>query len=88
MHEHLLFDQNFFGYEYGQYKFIHHLIDHGDIGYVKVFSHGHRKFMHDSRAVAYIFQQYGPQAAEVARGHIALDKVWSYSKRHGTKKQE
>lgn len=54
--------------------------------YVKLFGQGHRKIMHDSRAIIYIYANYGPQAADVARGHIALDEVWSYSKRHVSKK--
>ena len=42
--------------------------------------------MHDGRAIFYIYANYGPQSADVARGHIALDEVWSYSKRNGSKK--
>lgn len=81
-----MFDQEFFGFEYGQYKFIHYLLDHGSIDYVKVFGQNHRKFMHDDRAVRYITMTYGAEAGLVAKGHIALDKVWSYSKRHGSRK--
>jgi len=87
IHEHLLFDVEFFGYYYGQYKYIHHLIDHGDIDYVAVFGQSHRKFMHDQRMVDYITANYGIEAGMVAKGHLAIDKVWSYSKRHGSKKQ-
>ena len=81
IHEHLLWDQYFFGYSYGQFRYIHYLIDHGAVGYVATFSKGHRKFMHDSRAVKFILDHYGFQVAEVARSHIVLDKVWSSAKR-------
>jgi len=80
-----MFDKLFFRTD--SYAYIHHLLDHGDIGYVKVFGQGHRIFMHDERAVQYIFEQYGFEASEIARAHIALDQIWSYSKRHGSKKQ-
>jgi len=87
IHEHLLFDQHFFGYTYGQYKYIHNLLDHGAIGYVATFSKGHRKYMHDSRAVEFVTKNYGILAGQVAQAHIALDKVWSESKRKGTLRQ-
>lgn len=86
MHEHLTFDVEFFGHSYGQYKYIHYLLDHGDIDYVQVFGVHHRRFMHDQRAVDYITKTYGIEAGLVAKAHIALDKIWSYSKRQGSKK--
>lgn len=79
-----MFDKLFFGTE--NYAYVHYLLDHGDIDYVKTFGQHHRKFMHDGRAVLFIYANYGQQAAEIARAHIALDEVWSYSKRHGSRK--
>jgi len=81
-----MFDFSFFGTD--TYGFIHHLLDHGDIDYVKLFGQGHRQFMHDQRAVDYITANYGIVAGQVALAHISLDRVWSHSKRYGTKKQE
>jgi len=75
-----MFDKIFFGTE--NYSYIHYLLDQGDLNYVGLFGQGHRRVMHDKRAVEYIFLNYGFKASEVARAHIALDKVWSHSKRN------
>ena len=79
-----MFDKIFFGTT--SYAYVHHLLDQGDIDYVKLFGHAHRKIMHDQRAVDYITLNYGYLAGRIALAHIALDEVWSYSKRHGSKK--
>lgn len=79
---HQLFDFWFFDAPMGSTKYIHDLIDHGDIGYVATFGVKHRQFMHDERAVQFIENNYGPYAAMVARGHIALDKVYSQMRRN------
>ena len=79
---HQMFDFWFFDAPLGSTKYIHDLIDHGDIGYVATFGVKHRQFMHDERAVKFIEYHYGPFAAMVARGHIALDKVYSQMRRN------
>lgn len=75
-----MFDELFFGTT--SYAYIHYLLDHGGYDYVGIFGHAHRKIMHDERAVEFIALNYGFRASEVARAHIALDKVWSHSKRN------
>ncbi len=82
-----MFDKLFFGTE--NYAYIHYLLDHGNIpgiDYVRLFGHAHRKIMHDQRAVEFITLNYGYDAGRIAAAHIALDKVWSHSKRNGSKK--
>jgi hypothetical protein len=81
---HLLFDKLMFGDVHNQYRFVHHILDHGidtGIDYVKEFGVHHRKFLHDQRGVEYIIAHYGYQAGIIANGHIVLDKVWSHAKR-------
>lgn len=80
-HQHMLLDMHFFDVPYGSTKYVHDLLDHGDIDYVRLFGVKHRQFMHDRRAIAWIESQYGPFAGLVAKLHIAIDIVWSYSKR-------
>ncbi len=38
--------------------------------------------MHDERAVKFMENNYGPFAAMVTQGHIALDKVYSQMQRN------
>ena len=84
IHTHCLFDMHFFRVKYREYVFVHNILDHGDnvgIDYQRLFATKHRHFMHDDRAVEYITANFGPLAGMVARGHVALDIVFSYSKR-------
>ena len=78
---HMLMDFHFLDTPYGSTEYIHDLLDHGDIGYVKLFGVKHRHFMHDQRAVQWIETNHGSFAALVARLHICLDIVWSQGKR-------
>jgi len=84
LHEHCLFDMHFFGVKYQEYEYVHQILDHGvnvGIDYQKLFSVKHRHFLHDARAIEYVAANYGYLAGLIAKGHIALDIVWSYSKR-------
>lgn len=75
-----MFDKLFFGTD--GYAYVHYLLDDGGYNYAGLLGPGHRKIMHDQRAVDYITLNYGYLAGRVAAAHIALDEVWSYSKRH------
>ncbi len=81
---HMLMDFHFLNAPYGSTSYIHDILDHGDIGYVKLFGVKHRHFMHDNRAVQWIEANHGAYAALVARLHICLDIVWSQGKREMT----
>lgn len=71
--EHLEFDMIMFGAYYGEYIYVHWLLDHGDEDYVGTYGKSHRAFNHNEAAIQYISVFYGPTAGLVARGHIALD---------------
>lgn len=75
---HNLFDFFFLGCQYGQYQYIHDLMDHP---WVSIFQKDHRRLMHDEKTVQWIEQQYGPVAAIVARAHIACDMAFSEYKK-------
>lgn len=77
----MLMDFHFLDTPYGSTEYIHDLLDHGDIGYVKLFGVKHRHFMHDARAVQWVESNYGAFAALVAKLHIAYDIVSSREKR-------
>ena len=84
MHTHCLFDMHFFGCKYREYEFVHNILDHGanvGIDYQRLFAVKHRHFLHDNRAVEYVTANFGYLAGMIAKGHIALDIVYSYSKR-------
>ena len=84
IHTHCLFDMHFFGCKYEQFVWVHNILDHGaDVGIdnQRLFAVKHRRFLHDSRAVEYITANFGYLAGLIVRGHIALDIVYSYSKR-------
>lgn len=77
-------DFHYFGCRYGQFSWVHDLLDHGldtNIDYVRLFGVKHRHFLHDMRAVQWVEHNYGSAAASVARLHICLDIVWSQGKR-------
>ena len=81
LRSHNLMDMHFLGCQYGEYEWVHVVMDHGDIDYVGLFGTKHRHFMHDDRTVQYLGSMYGPIVALVARLHIALDLTWTNEKK-------
>ncbi len=75
---HNFFDMQMYGCSYGQFDFVHKLLD---TTWVKLFGKEHRRIAHDDKMVQYIEANYGPMAAAVAKSHIALDITFSGWKR-------